>query len=487
MISIRNRRAPLAVLATVYLFVVLVPAPAAIAEHRIGVDFEDPDLYDDDPEDDPVWPGFIDSRDDDSRSLQVRGFLGTAMQVFIPAYTHRGAGGILRLEPTPDKMWFRYYLRLDHWLANSSGKLPGPAGLYGSSARGCIPSSPTNPGWSARTLFEATEREGAAAGRVQLGTYLYHLDQLGICGDQIHWDPGLVEQNRWYCVEGHIDMNTPGFPDGRVDAWMDGRQVLAWPGVAFRRGDEQDIGARHFWFDVYFGGQVVNPTTLWSSFDQLIVSHEGRVGCIDPFLDDNASQHVQDLTELHARGVWYGCGDRAACPTGLLTRGEMAALLTRAFDLPVGPDRFIDDQDHFAEGSINAISLAGITRGCNPPVNDQFCPDATLTRGEMAVFLTKALGLPDGPDVFDDDEGHFAEVAINAIAAAGITKGCDAGGFCPDDLLPREQAATLLRRALGFDLPPATLEPVGVDERIGTVAPQTLFDDEEPPPVIIED
>jgi S-layer homology domain len=41
---------------------------------------------------------------------------------------------------------------------------------------------------------------------------------------------------------------------------------------------------------------------------------------------------------------------------------------------------------------IEALVAAGITSGCNtaPP---QFCPDATLTRRQMAVFLSKALGL----------------------------------------------------------------------------------------------
>jgi hypothetical protein len=34
-----------------------------------------------------------------------------------------------------------------------------------------------------------------------------------------------------------------------------------------------------------------------------------------------------------------------------------------------------------------------ITLGCNPPENDQFCPDRSLTRGEMASFFVRALRL----------------------------------------------------------------------------------------------
>jgi hypothetical protein len=42
---------------------------------------------------------------------------------------------------------------------------------------------------------------------------------------------------------------------------------------------------------------------------------------------------------------------------------------------------------------IEALSAAGITSGCTPPPSPNFCPDAPITRGQMAVFLSTALGL----------------------------------------------------------------------------------------------
>jgi hypothetical protein len=39
---------------------------------------------------------------------------------------------------------------------------------------------------------------------------------------------------------------------------------------------------------------------------------------------------------------------------------------------------------------IEAIHAAGITAGCG---GGNYCPDNPLTRGQMAVFLAKALGL----------------------------------------------------------------------------------------------
>jgi len=42
---------------------------------------------------------------------------------------------------------------------------------------------------------------------------------------------------------------------------------------------------------------------------------------------------------------------------------------------------------------IEALAASGITAGCTAPPNPNYCPDAPLTRGQMAVFLSRALGL----------------------------------------------------------------------------------------------
>ncbi|MFP3915557.1 MAG: S-layer homology domain-containing protein [Actinomycetota bacterium] len=62
-------------------------------------------------------------------------------------------------------------------------------------------------------------------------------------------------------------------------------------------------------------------------------------------------------------------------------------------DVPSG-DTFHDDITWLAE--------SGITRGCNPPDNTRFCPDEAVTRGQMAAFLTRALDLPAAAGDFSD-------------------------------------------------------------------------------------
>ncbi len=63
---------------------------------------------------------------------------------------------------------------------------------------------------------------------------------------------------------------------------------------------------------------------------------------------------------------------------------------------------FTDDDGSVFEDDIDKLGTAGVTKGCNPPDNDRFCPDDLVQRDQMASFLGRALGLtpvdpPDGP------------------------------------------------------------------------------------------
>ena len=59
-------------------------------------------------------------------------------------------------------------------------------------------------------------------------------------------------------------------------------------------------------------------------------------------------------------------------------------------ELPPG-GTFWDDDGTPEEGHIEAISAIDVTRGCNPPINDLFCPDRALTRGEMATIFVRGV------------------------------------------------------------------------------------------------
>jgi hypothetical protein len=71
----------------------------------------------------------------------------------------------------------------------------------------------------------------------------------------------------------------------------------------------------------------------------------------------------------------------------------MAAFLVRALDLTDagGGNWFADDDGSVFELDIDRLATSGVTRGCNPPINDRFCPSQSVTRAQMAAFLRRAL------------------------------------------------------------------------------------------------
>ena len=83
---------------------------------------------------------------------------------------------------------------------------------------------------------------------------------------------------------------------------------------------------------------------------------------------------------------------------------------------------FVDLDGSVFEGDIEWLALSGITKGCNPPVNNMFCPNDYVTRGQMAAFLVRALHLTDQlDDPFTDDDGWLA--AMNADSGLGGRNG----------------------------------------------------------------
>jgi hypothetical protein len=138
-----------------------------------------------------------------------------------------------------------------------------------------------------------------------------------------------------------------------------------------------------------------------------------------------------------------------AC-TAAVTRAELAEAFSRAFQLPVTTiDFFTDDENLPQQAAINRMAAAGITSGCG---EDRFCPEGTVTRGQMASFLDRALELPEADrDYFTDDDGIVHEGAINRVAAAGLTVGCDEGRYCPDGEVTWRQLIIFLERALALE------------------------------------
>lgn len=199
------------------------------------------------------------------------------------------------------------------------------------------------------------------------------------------------------------------------------------------------------------------------------------------FIDEDGSTHEGAIEAIVNEGITFGCDERRIryCPDDVVTRGQMAAFLNRALDLPATTeDFFTDDNASIFEGDINRIAAAGITLGCNPPANSSYCPNREISRGEMASLLTRAFPdlMPESaPDAFTDDNSNIHQDNINRLAAAGITAGCNPPAnthFCPREGVTRAQMASFLVRALGLD--PITPPPQKPIERVSRFT--TYFD-----------
>jgi hypothetical protein len=168
---------------------------------------------------------------------------------------------------------------------------------------------------------------------------------------------------------------------------------------------------------------------------------------------DESHVFAEDVTWLAREDVTRGCNapwNDEFCPDTAVTRGQMAAFLVRVLGLPAGESPFTDTTGSGFEADIDALYSSRITTGCDALDATRFCPDDPVTRGEMAVFLVRALDLPPADSAFTDAADSPYEPEIGALAAAGITRGCDPydnGRFCPADPVTRSQMAAFLRRA----------------------------------------
>jgi hypothetical protein len=104
---------------------------------------------------------------------------------------------------------------------------------------------------------------------------------------------------------------------------------------------------------------------------------------------------------------------------------------------------------------IEALASAGIAAGCGT-APARYCPEAPLTRAQMAIFLFRGLRGPGATPppatgaVFTDVPAEaFAADWIEELVALGVTAGCSTAPprYCPEAAVTRAQAAVFLLRA----------------------------------------
>jgi hypothetical protein len=124
------------------------------------------------------------------------------------------------------------------------------------------------------------------------------------------------------------------------------------------------------------------------------------VGDNTGFLDvDTTYWSAAWIKQLAADVITGGCGNGRYCPEDPVTRAQMAIFLLRSKHgasynpPPVGSSTGFGDVpvDHWAAAWIKQLVAEGITSGCG---SGSYCPDAPVTRAQMAVFLVSTFNLP---------------------------------------------------------------------------------------------
>ncbi|MBK8620044.1 MAG: S-layer homology domain-containing protein [Anaerolineales bacterium] len=170
------------------------------------------------------------------------------------------------------------------------------------------------------------------------------------------------------------------------------------------------------------------------------------------------------IERLFNAGITGGCGTGIYCPDNSVTRAQMAIFLLKgihgsSYTPPVvgGSTGFGDvATNYWAAAWIKQLAAEGITGGCG---GGNYCPDNTVTRAQMAVFLMKAKngsnysppGVGGSTGFSDVATNYWAAAFIKQLVADSITAGCGNGNYCPEDSVTRAQMAVFLVKA--FNLP----------------------------------
>ena len=152
------------------------------------------------------------------------------------------------------------------------------------------------------------------------------------------------------------------------------------------------------------------------------------------------------ITRWSENGIVNGYEDGSFRPSQIITRGEMAALLSGVFSWNDTAENSFSDlpADRWYTGYMLKAAAAGVMQGSGGMAR----PEAAITRQEAAVMYYRAFGLTavESEMRFPDSDrvAPWAQEAVNTLLAMGWIQGTETGAFEPEKLLTRAQAVTML-------------------------------------------
>lgn len=188
-----------------------------------------------------------------------------------------------------------------------------------------------------------------------------------------------------------------------------------------------------FVFIVFVAGSFVTSVSA-ASFSDISPSH----------------RFYREMMYLQGEGIIQGFPDGTFRPNGEVTRAAAAIMIGRALGLN-GEQRettFTDvGANQAASGYIASAAEREIIQGYP---DGTFRPYEPVTRGQMAIFLSRAFALTvDGYAPFTDISAAMASyVHIKRIVAEHIAHGYPDNTFRPNEKVTRAQFSAFLARAL---------------------------------------
>lgn len=158
----------------------------------------------------------------------------------------------------------------------------------------------------------------------------------------------------------------------------------------------------------------------------------------------------EEMTYLQTKGVVSGFEDGTMRPDRTVSRAEAAIMIgkLKGFDGTQRDSKFKDVPKNLkASGYIAAVAQAGYVSGYG---NGMFKPDAPITRGDMAMILSRVfpLGMK-GLEKFKDVSPNMkAYDAIGHVVSGSIAAGYPNKTFKPTNATTRAQFSAFLARGL---------------------------------------
>ncbi|MEG0472305.1 MAG: S-layer homology domain-containing protein [Solibacillus sp.] len=164
-----------------------------------------------------------------------------------------------------------------------------------------------------------------------------------------------------------------------------------------------------------------------------------------------SNSHYEAIHSLAERGIINGYEDGTYRPNETLTRGQAAKILANVLELDTTTkDQTFKDvaKTSIYSGAIHALVNAGVINGFE---DGTFRPNAPLTRGQMAKIIVKAFELVESTELThsfkDVTAANGYKYAIQTLLDYNITQGTSQFTYAPAEAVKRGQMASFVVRA----------------------------------------